>query len=150
MKFSLIILFFVLISGSGYGQSIGEVREFTGYVGMSNDSILSEGRRFNDFMLENEGNLVHINITMDYDQNDGYANGRTKIFYFFAVYDDDDRLSGSEYHIMLDGRDDVENDYLYNANNMSIEGYFEIGEITGPQNGLLSVDMKPVVVKEMR
>ena len=70
------------------------VPEFIGYVGKPTEETDNMYRRFNDFMLENEGNNVILNITLDDDQLDALRTP-TEDFYFFAVYDNySDKLTG--------------------------------------------------------
>ena len=138
MKTFLAILL-TFISLTAFAQD--GVPEFSGYVGTPTEETDNLFRRFNDFMLENEGNNVILNITLDDEQLDALRTP-TDDFYFFAVYDNySDKLSGIEYHIM---KSKTPASFELNTSTNTIIGEFKIGNITGPQNGLLVVELNVV------
>ena len=139
MKYIAIIIFFVLI---GTVQAQDHISSFTGYVGKPTEETDNLFKRFNDFMLENEGNIVFLDISIDADQQDALKEP-TDDFYFFAVYDNyDERLTGIEYHFV---KLKTSENYKFNTELNELTGYFKILEITGPQNGLLVVKVVPVI-----
>jgi hypothetical protein len=134
----ILIVFLLFIAVSGQAQ---DIPEFEGYVGSPTDETDNLYKRFNDFMLINEGNVIYINVTLDNEQHEAFKEP-TDDFYFFAVYDDyPDKLSGSEYHFM---KSKTPASYSFNTNDNVVEGYFRITEIGGPQNGLLWLELVPV------
>jgi hypothetical protein len=136
---TVLLVVFVLISGAGYGQD--EVPSFEGYIGAPTDETENLYTRFNDFVLNNEGNVVYINVTLDSDQHAAFMDP-TEDFYFFAVYDDyPDKLSGNEYHFM---KSKTPQSYAFNTDKNVVKGYFRVDGITGPQNGLFAVEMAAV------
>ena len=95
-------------------------------------------KRFNDFMLENEGNVVHLRLTLDSTQHAALKDP-TDDFYFFAVYDNyDERMTGIEYHFM---KSKMPASWTFNTDKNVVDGYFRVESITGPQNGLLVVEL---------
>lgn len=144
MKKILVILV-VLLAGVGYGQSDSEIPSFEGYVGVPTEETDNLFKRFNDFMLENDGNVVYLNVTLDSTQHAALKDP-TDDFYFFAVYDNyDERMAGIEYHFM---KSKTPASWSFNTDENVVEGYFRVESITGPQNGLLVVEL--VRVKKVK
>jgi hypothetical protein len=132
----VLILVFVLFSSAGYGQD--EVPEFEGYVGVPTEETDNLFKRFNDFMLENDGNVIYLNLTLDSSQHAALKDP-TDDFYFFAVYDNyDERMAGIEYHFM---KSKTPASWSFNMDENVVQGNFRIESIAGPQNGLLVVEM---------
>ncbi|HLT23577.1 MAG TPA: hypothetical protein VK004_00490 [Ignavibacteria bacterium] len=132
------ILFLVFVLSAGIVNAQDVIPEFTGYVGAPTDETDNLYKRFNDFMLNNEGNVIYLNVTLDSDQHEALKDP-TEDFYFFAVYDDyPDKLSGNEYHFM---KSKTPASWSFNTDENVVEGYFRVENISGPQNGLFAIEM---------
>ena len=139
----ILIIIIVFVAGSIYAQD--EVPEFEGYVGVPTEETDNLFMRFNDFMLENDGNVVYLNVTLDSTQHAALKDP-TDDFYFFAVYDNyDERMSGIEYHFM---KSKTPANWSFNTDENVVQGNFRVSGITGPQNGLLVVEL--VRVKKIK
>lgn len=142
----LIVLLLIILSSPGFTQDESiKIPEFTGYVGAPDDDMDNMHARFNDFILNNEGNVVYIEVILDDDQHAAFKDP-TEDFYFFAVYDDyPDKLSGIEYHII---RSKTPASFGFDPDSKTVDGHYRIENITGPQNGLFTADM--IRVKKLK
>lgn len=107
--------------------------------------------KFNEFMMNNEGKIVYLDIYPYYTDEDGdEVNGEIEGMpdtFVFTIKNTPYEFNngGVEYLIDLSGGGDFYFDNRWQSR--SIRGYFKIIGMQGPRQGFMSVSMKPINIE---
>ena len=139
----LIVSILFLVIQNAFSQSVNE--SFEGYIGRDNSV---DAENFFNFMMTNNNKIVYLKIFLDDDQDvdiskEDYDFGR---IIFTATYKDKDGFNaGAEYLIHCTK---VNKNYFdYNKVAKRLDGYFKIWNISGPHQGVYSINLRPIYIK---
>lgn len=141
-----ILIIIALFTLKGYSQS--KYESFEGYVGKEDYySQNNEAQMFCNFMAKNEGNIVYLMLFLDDEQNLDILRPKdeySRLIFTVKHKEDENYIQGAEYLIHLT----KSNKYYYDYNESAkrIDGYFKIWNLSGPHQGLYSINLRPVKV----
>lgn len=122
-----------------------KIKCFKGKIGKYSRDGKCTGK-FEDFIFRNEGEVVHLDIYLDNDQN--YKIQEENLFQFSYYFDVNKKIEGGyEYIIKVDGKDDFFYDDRISSKRLM--GNFKIIGISGPRQGWISTYMKPVSIESV-
>jgi hypothetical protein len=129
-----------------------EITPFHGYVGIGNGaSEYQSGRVFNSFMLEKQNQSVKLEIGFDTEQKIDFESSLKepddfKRIYFFVQSNarGSSELRGAEYLIHLP-KNENEYAFKYIKEASKLLGCFDVSNINGPRQMIMSINLKPAV-----
>lgn len=128
-----------------------DLNEFSGFVGRKdNTNYYRYGRAFNNFMLKQKNKKVKLDLTLDKVQKVDFSSSikgpdelnRTYLFVENNSFESGD-LRGVEYliHLPKDSRD---YHFKYNEDKGRLSGCFDVFNIVGPRQMIMSVNLKSI------
>ena len=120
----------------GYDGALGAM------PGSFDDSV-ERAARFNDFVSSNEGNTVFLSVYLDDRMIEQFSGSLSKSKNpWFTVMDDRENGVGWSHRIYLP--EDLEREFTFNETTGRLQGYFKVWGISGPNQGCMSLNLRPV------
>lgn len=101
-------------------------------------------QKFTDFIQDNEGKIIHLDICLDLEKR--LKVDENKIFHFSYYFNSKNKENGG---FSIDIKVNENDDFFYDGRESSkrLVGNFKVLGVHGPQQGWMTILMKPVKIE---